>query len=690
MRRFLALLLTAALAPSLHAQTAPPQKMRIGMNVNWINMYQTGAPHNDAMVAAGPDWHPAWNMAGPNNAVLYAPSGSPPPVGYHTNAATGGYARPGIYTLKASGKGSLQVRFLGAGGAKVIAGTLPASGMATFTGAEIYTFTIPPANPTTTVNLTVAASDSTAPLDRIQLLTPGSGPGLYHPEYVAALRPFDVIRVMDPQFTSGSQEVRWADRITRPGEDLESLIALANAAHRDLWVCVPARAVAANGMPTDYAYQLGDLLNSCLDPGLKVYVEYSNEVWNWGNPWIDETNYVFSQGAIDYNDESGRRWYAKAAYRVHQAIASRLGPCGPKLVRVFAGQLANVGTIDPCLPWAVGKGYRFDCLAGGMYWGLNADANAIRAAWTSGDQAGALKLVDDGFRAGEATMMGWVKTYAAYAKKYGMDLVAYEGGVGGGLWSDPVGNQVMRAYVASPLCVQQHMDTYRDLDAAGVALFNHYSYSHVDPTTSARLHAGDHTNGQYRSLLRWVQGAPPARFLGPDATTKGDWVGTYGALGAAVAGGPAPAQPPGPPGIASVTPLPSPARLFVQAATTTDARAPQLPDGSGRVAAWWYSPTGIDLDVPADPAGAVRILSLYFLEWQSSWNDSFTASVIDADSGTVLDSRPVASYDAGVPTSFGTGVYLRWAIEGHVTVRLKQSSGNAKFSGIFLDPAPTP
>src|SRR5690242_15898743 len=195
MRRALMVALAMAPVPSLHAQTAP--RMRIGMNVNWINMYGTGAIHNDALVAAGPNNSPAWNgVAADGKTVVYAPDGTPPPVGFHANAATGAYARPGEYTLKATGKGSLQVKFLPPNGSKVVLGTLPASGVATFTGKETYTFTFPPDNPAY-VNLTVLASDATTPLNHIQLLTPGAGRGLYHPEYVSALKPFDCIRVMD-------------------------------------------------------------------------------------------------------------------------------------------------------------------------------------------------------------------------------------------------------------------------------------------------------------------------------------------------------------------------------------------------------------------------------------------------------------------------------------------------------------
>src|ERR1044072_7098857 len=85
----LILLALAAFALVEASYADPPATMRAGMNINGVNMYQVGAPHNDALTAAGPGAAPAWNVAGPDGQTgLYAAHGTPPPVGYHTNAAT--------------------------------------------------------------------------------------------------------------------------------------------------------------------------------------------------------------------------------------------------------------------------------------------------------------------------------------------------------------------------------------------------------------------------------------------------------------------------------------------------------------------------------------------------------------------------------------------------------------------------
>lgn len=62
----------------------------------------------------------------------------------------------------------------------------------------------------------------------------------------------------------------------------EYYIMVANAVNSDLWINIPV------GADDDYITQLatllknGDQFTPGLKPGLHVYVEYSNEVWNWG------------------------------------------------------------------------------------------------------------------------------------------------------------------------------------------------------------------------------------------------------------------------------------------------------------------------------------------------------------------------------------------------------------------------
>ena len=125
--------------------------------------------------------------------------------------------------------------------------------------------------------------------------------------YLKGLQPFDTIRLMDYLSTNmHSHPARkgaypklenWEDRrLTtdayqadgngKYGGAWEYGIDLVNQLKKNVWVCVPI------GASDDYVEHLANLLKSRLDPNLILYVEYSNEVWNWGfcQSWWNKTN----------------------------------------------------------------------------------------------------------------------------------------------------------------------------------------------------------------------------------------------------------------------------------------------------------------------------------------------------------------------------------------------------------------
>lgn len=55
----------------------------------------------------------------------------------------------------------------------------------------------------------------------------------------------------------------------------------------DAWVCVPHLA------DENYIRSMAQLFRANLDPDLKIYVEYSNETWNW---IFQQTHYLNDNG----------------------------------------------------------------------------------------------------------------------------------------------------------------------------------------------------------------------------------------------------------------------------------------------------------------------------------------------------------------------------------------------------------
>jgi hypothetical protein len=159
-----------------------------------------------------------------------------------------------------------------------------------------------------------------------------------------------------------------------------------------------------------------------------------------------------------------------------------------------------------------------------------------------------------------------------------------------------------------------------------------------------------------------------ATYLRQDATTQGTWMGTYGSQGYDVIDGSSSL-----PGYASITP--SGQSNYVWASPTTDVRALQTAGGSSRIAATWYSATSFTVDVDLSD-GRQHDLELYFLDWDNLGR-SEQVQISDATSGAVLSTQSISS--------FSSGVYLDYAVSGHIVITLtRQAGANAVLSGLFL------
>lgn len=124
---------------------------------------------------------------------------------------------------------------------------------------------------------------NTVGVKNLSLIRPGClSSQLFNPAFLASVKPFSVIRFMDWLRTNDSVIKTWADR-KRPEELLQSgergvcleyCLELCNQVGADAWLCVPHMA------DDDYVQKMAELVKAKLKPELKVYVEYSNEVWN--------------------------------------------------------------------------------------------------------------------------------------------------------------------------------------------------------------------------------------------------------------------------------------------------------------------------------------------------------------------------------------------------------------------------
>jgi hypothetical protein len=101
-------------------------------------------------------------------------------------------------------------------------------------------------------------------------------------EWLSGLTPFTTLRFMDWGMTNFSPVQSWSDRAlpndytyTHVGMPYELMIEICNRLDKDAWICVPHLA------DDTYIRNMARLFRDGLEPERKIYVEYSNEIWNW-------------------------------------------------------------------------------------------------------------------------------------------------------------------------------------------------------------------------------------------------------------------------------------------------------------------------------------------------------------------------------------------------------------------------
>lgn len=441
-------------------------KLPIGMNLAGVNDFEPGFPFRNLMWGARPwlthnadgsgPWHTNKNADfgyDDNGYPLEVPirvAGMDQPQGVFTVLPN--VRKPGKYVLLHDGEGE----FAGALGTRIISrakGRLLLQMTHKPPLAEVLSIVRSKAgNPVRNIRI-VALEDENVDLAADPFL----------PEFLDFCRPFHALRFMDWGATNNSIEREWSDR-RRPGfytmigssgdlDDVsarrltpfqlrfaggvahEVMIALANKLEIDPWFCIPHRA------SDDYIVQFARLVREKLDPRRTVYVEYSNEIWNWAfwqSQWM-----LNSRLAGDLvESKGGRAWKdgTKTKGDNHPARIGALfgrafrlwerewqGADRKRLVTVCATQTAwlevAMGTLDACIEHG-----GVDAVAQTGYFGAPADR--VTAWEAQGAALTGAEVVRDCaiWLRQQATEGGAALAMARRAKKLGMPYLIYEGG----------------------------------------------------------------------------------------------------------------------------------------------------------------------------------------------------------------------------------------------------------------------
>ena len=221
-----------------------------------------------------------------------------------------------------------------------------------------------------------AISNKRSGITNIRLIRPGYSPDtteVFTKEFLTALKPFAALRYMDlletnhnPGFygDTGHHMLEWNDRHvpadatqqtigTKYGIAWEYIAKLANQTGKDAWINIP---VAASD---DYVRQLADFLKKELKPEIKIYIEHSNEVWNFGFP-----QYIYNKlAAIDEVKKGGTTLDNDGSKDeetwTHRRHAKRLHDIA-EIFRKSFGDAAMITRIRPIYAsWVISPGPHF-------------------------------------------------------------------------------------------------------------------------------------------------------------------------------------------------------------------------------------------------------------------------------------------------------------------------------------------
>jgi hypothetical protein len=422
------LLLLASLADP--ALAAKPEPGTIGVNLSALYSWGEQIPFVDVFKQSAPWTLHSAQGAGSQTVSLDADGWvahlNPGEVA-ETTIFTGSQGRypAGRYTLLYAGRGTLNV----SGSGVTIVASSP---------GRILLDVQPTTGANNGIRIQETALDPAAPIKNIRLFLPGFDAepkgNPFNPAFLKVIQPFKVVRFIGWTHIVRSETSSWSDE--RPasyatqasvvtatqkmtGVALEYQIQLANLLHVDPWFLVPLKA------DDDFIRHMAAMVRTRLDPSLHPYVELSNEIWNAGFP---EGVYARAMGGklgLDPDpNKAAAKWYSSQAVHMFEVWNEAFGADAARTVHVLAGAFPWPPVTDAELGYQ--DAYKHvDAFAIAPYLDPKSIADYEATARMTPDQ-----VLD----AVEADVTGkfqdFMHYHTAFTRKYGVDLIAYEGGPG--------------------------------------------------------------------------------------------------------------------------------------------------------------------------------------------------------------------------------------------------------------------
>ena len=379
---------------------------------------------------------------------------------------------PGSYRLRFSGTGAFKIQLTGSTSWAKTFTPADCIGLPTDSDGKYY-FDTPALVlalfggpfPFGTITLTITNSSGAYYLRDFEFITPGYAASDYkinhpfNPAYLATMTGYRTLRMMDMGNTNNSTIVNWSDRTlpsmrsqtTANGAAIEYMIKFCNEAGKNLWFNVPSQASQtyvrnaakvihygsrADGTPCTSATDPLRVWPG-LNPGLKVYIEYSNETWNtafhqYGYLLTSATTLRAQGLPFDPNDNTAVQQYtAYQSANIWDWFYQEYGASAKATLIRELGSMMSPGVCTQRLsawliPNLIMVNQYPDALAVAPYIGGSVGNNLVSSGSLAGiTSAQIIQLVRDDMVNNVTPNLASIKTIA---DQYGVWLNCYEGG----------------------------------------------------------------------------------------------------------------------------------------------------------------------------------------------------------------------------------------------------------------------
>jgi hypothetical protein len=415
------------------ASAGPAPKPRLGTNLNGPDDWNTEIPFVDVFRLArrwisqqeGAGWNKGPALDLDENGWVKSLE---PGCWVETPILTvSGRLPAGIYTVLYEGSGKLSIKGSDAARIEVLKES---------DGRILLDVKPTPVSGDGSVFVAIRQTDPQNYLRNIRILLPDSESTYlenpFRPGFFETWKGMAAFRFMDWMKTNNSKITKWSERPTlesatwtrQGGVPVEVMVDFANRQKADAWFCMPHMA------DDDYVRNFALLVKEKLDPSLKVYVEFSNEVWNSmfdQHKWANEQG--LKEGLANTPWEAGWKYYAKRSLEIFKIWEDVFGG-SDRLITVLSTQAGNAYVGEQILKYE-DAGKKAKALAIAPYVGFNIPERSdsgkqLTAAEVAGWTVDQVMQEMMNTRLPEAIKS--IEEHKALADRYGLTLLGYEGG----------------------------------------------------------------------------------------------------------------------------------------------------------------------------------------------------------------------------------------------------------------------